>query len=654
MRKLAVVGVVVLVLVGIGFFSGQFLQINPADVAENFIEQVAERDFSDLEKYFGEAAHPTEAELKEAYDRFAHSFALTNIAITDFAPLSQNKKEAVFHFELAYESSHFDPLVVESNLVLKRKGFFDEWKLEWQNNLPLPHYGLKATYTRSRLESRRGNIIASNGEILAGEGSLVAVGVQPDRITDPELLLATLKEQLGLSEDYVRRQYEAPGVQGHWFVPLVTLSEQQYLAVDEILRPVPGVFFKRVEARAYPQREITAHLTGYLGEVTSSMLEDFPERDYLSGEIVGRAGLEGSRDDLLRGRPGYRFYVQPEEGSQILLAEKPLVPQEDLELTLDVRLQTLAYEMLQDRQGAFVLLDAETGAILALASTPSYDPNEFVVGISSKRWQELSTDPQKPMFNRATQGLYPPGSVFKVITTAAALDQGVFEPTSEFVDTGELRVEGNIIRNFQQQVFGEHDLNRALVESINTTIAKVGLEIGAPVLEEYFTRFGLNQAPRLGLSMAKGSVGTPKRSKVALAWSAIGQDQVLLSPLHMAQIFTVFANGGLLPPIHLIKTDQLPEATEVLKVETVEQMNAMLKEVVLSGTGRGAQVAGLDLFAKTGTAEIVGGGNHAWFAGHTQLPEGRKVAFALLVEEGGVGGQIAAPLVRDYFGRLVH
>lgn len=653
MKRLIIAGVVLVVLIGAGVLTGQFLQVNPADVAEDFLEQIMRQDFVDLEKYFSEESHPTTERLAEAYDRFAEAFALQKIVITDFAPLSRNKKEAVFSFELSYESSHFAPLVVESDLILQRKGFFDEWKINWQDNLPLPHYGLGASYVRNRIEPQRANLIDTQGQVLAGEGSLVAVGVQPDRIADPERLLGVLEEHIGLSADYVRRQYEAPGVQGHWFVPLINLTEQQYLQVDEFLRPVPGIFFRRVEARAYPQHEITAHITGYIGEVTASMVEKFPERDYLSGEIVGRAGLESSQDDQLRGRPGYRFYVQPEQKSPILQAEKAVIEGENVELTLDLRMQSLAQEILQDQRGAFVLLNAETGAILALVSTPSYDPNDFVGGISSQRWQELSTDPHKPMFNRALQGLYPPGSVFKVLTTSAALDQGIFEPASQFVDTGELRVEGNIIRNFQQQVFGEHDLSRALVESINTTIARVGLELGAPLLEEYFTRFGLDQSPRLGLSLVEGRIGNPGRSKVALAWSAIGQDQVLLSPLQMAQIFTVFANGGQLPPIHLIKTEQLADSSSVLKAETAEQINAMLREVVISGTGRSAQVAGLDLFAKTGTAETVAGGNHAWFAGHTQLPDGPKVAFALLVEEGGVGGQVAAPLVRDYFTRLL-
>lgn len=652
MRKLMVAGGIALVIVVIVAFSGQFWQLNPADVAEGFIEQVAAQSFAEWEKYFGEGAHPSQEELQAAYKRFAHSFGLTQVVITDFAPLSQAKKESVFHFELTYKSDVFEPLVVESNLVLKRKGFFDEWLVEWTDNLPLPNYGLEANYSQIRRTNQRGTITARNGEVLAGEGALVQVGVQPDRITDTELLFQVLGEQLGLSEGYIRGQYEAPGVQGHWFVPLITLSEAHYIEVDEVLRPVPGIFFKRVEARSYPQAEITGQLTGYLGEVTSSMLEEYTERRYVSGEIVGRAGLESSRDDLLRGRPGFDFYVELPGEKRVLLAQTTPVLEQDLELTLDLNLQTLAQEILGDQQGAFVLIDAETGAILALASSPSYDPNEFIVGITGKRWQELSTDPRKPMFNRALQGLYPPGSVFKVLTVAAALDQGVVTPESKFVDTGSLRVDGNIIRNYQNQIFGEHDLSQALIQSINTTIAQVSLDLGAPLLEEYFKRFGLDQAVRLGLPMSSGQIGSPQRSKVALAWSGIGQDQVLVNPLHMAQIFAVFANGGYLPPIHLIKTADLPEQSRILQEETVQTMNNMLKEVVLQGTGTNAQVQGLELFAKTGTAETVSGPSHAWFAGHTTIAQDQKVAFALLIEEGGVGGQVAAPLVREYFSRL--
>ncbi len=265
-------------------------------------------------------------------------------------------------------------------------------------------------------------------------------------------------------------------MQSHWFVPLATLTEEEYRRLDPVLRPIPGIFFRRVESRAYPPLEsYAAHITGYLGQVSPEMIRAYPELDYISGEVVGRAGLENSQDAALRGLPGYRFYVEPEDGFKILVAEKPVVLGESIELTLDARMQEIACQIMGDRSGALVVLDAQSGAVLALASTPSYDPNEFSRGgISSARWRDLESDPRRPLFSRALQGLYPPGSTFKVLTVAAALDLGLYEPESVFIDPGELTVHGNIIRNFQRQNFGEHDLHTAVVESINTTVAQVG------------------------------------------------------------------------------------------------------------------------------------------------------------------------------------
>lgn len=653
MKKPMLVIVAILLIAGVagGVYLWQHVQKDPATVAEAFLKKIEEQDYADLELYLGGEENATTAGIGPAFRQFGQAFGLSKITLTDLAPLSKDNKTATFKVAFSYESVYFSPLVVETKLNLGRESIFDEWVVLWEDNLPLPNYGLEADYTRVRQEPRRGQILDSTGQILAGEGSRVSVGVQPDRITEPDILLQALQTELGLSPEYVRRQYEAPGVQGHWFIPLATISEVEYQQVDPVLRPILGIFFRRVDARSYPEGASLSHLTGYLGGVTATMLEAYPEREYLSGELVGRAGLEQSQDDRLRGRPGYRFYVILDE-ARILLKEKEVRDGEDVVITIDSHMQKLAIDVLGDRKGALVVLDAQTGAILALASTPSYDANEFVGGISSSRWKELSTDERLPMFNRALQGLYPPGSVFKVVTVAAALDQGLYGPGSVFVDSGELAVQGNIIRNYQREVFGEHNLHQAVVNSINTTVAQVGLELGASLLEEYFRNMGLDQSYHLGLPMMSGRVGTPGRSRVALAWSAIGQDQVLLTPLHIAQIFGIFANTGYVPPIHLLQDGEEREGNPALQPETVTQMNGMLQDVVLQGTGIALRSAGLSVYGKTGTAEM-GGETHAWFGGHTELPSGQRLALSILVEEGGLGGQAAAPLMSDYLTRLI-
>ncbi len=653
MKKPVLIIILVLMISGAAgaFYLWQNLQRDPAQAARAFLSQLEAEDFSVIDSYFSAAPHPRSEEMRQAFARFGQAFGLTGMSVPDLTVLSKDSTAAVFNFTMRYESRYFEPLEVETTLRLQRESIFADWQVEWENNLPLPNYGIEADYARVRQAPRRGQILDRNGQVLAGEGSLVTVGVQPDRITDPDALLEALHSELGLSPEYVRRQYEAPGVQGHWFVPLISLREEEYRRVDPLLRPIPGIFFRRVEARAYPEGAPMGQITGYLGEVTANMLDSYPEREYISGELVGRAGLELSQDDLLRGRPGYRFYVEV-DGERTLLAEKEAVQGQDVAITLDSRMQQLAFEVLADRRGAIVVLDAQTGEILTLASSPSYDANEFVGGISAARWQELSTDESLPMFNRALQGLYAPGSVFKVVTVAAALDRGLYDAGSTFVDTGELLVQGNIVRNFQRQVFGEHSLHQAVADSINTTVAQVGLDLGADALEAYFKSFGLDQSYALGLPMVGGQIGSPGRSQVALAWSAIGQDQVLVTPLHVAQIFSVFANMGQLPPIQLVVQTEQPESSSVLKTETVVQMNSMLQDVVLKGTGTALRNSGVNVFGKTGTAEAAGK-VHAWFGGHTELPSGQKLAFVILIEEGGVGGQTAAPLMGEYLNRLL-
>ncbi|MDI9413640.1 MAG: penicillin-binding transpeptidase domain-containing protein [Bacillota bacterium] len=655
MKKGIIIGLsalLVLALIVGSVFVWLRLQVDPTIVAKKFLSKIERQEFTGLEELFIDGEHPSEDELNEGFARFAKAFQLADIRILDLVPFSTSSKDATIYFELSYESLDLAPLNISSNLILQRSSIFEDWKVKWSDNLPLPNHGLAVDYIRNRIASERGNILNANGHLIAGLGSRVTVGVQPDRIKEEGILLEALERYLDLKPAYVRAQYTAPGVQGNWFVPLITLTEQEYSAVELYLRPVAGVFFRRIDARTYPKGDKYAHITGYLGEVTSEMIDVYPERDYVSGEIVGRAGIESTQDILLRGTPGYEVYVDPGDGSRTLLGVKPQVNPEDLQITIDDQMQTWAYELLQGISGSLVVLDAQSGAILVMASTPSYNPNEFIGGISSSRWRELNEDSGNPMFNRALQGLYPPGSIFKVVTVATAVDRGVYTPGSSFNDTGELKVEGNTIRNFERQVFGEHSLHEAMVHSVNTTVAQVGLELGAEILKEYFEAWGLNQSMNLGLPMVSSRSGDLGRSKVALAWSALGQDQVLLTPLHVARIFSVFANGGIAPPIHLLKNQVDTFGKFVLKPETVEQINSMLEDVVLTGTGKAARGTGLQVYAKTGTAEIKGGGNHAWFAGHVSLPDGHKIAFALLVENGGVGGEVAAPIMQKFLLRL--
>ena len=652
MRIIAGIAVVVLILAGAAFVFMQYFYDYPLEVVKEYVNNIISEDYQELEAFHHtDYPSPSALELETAFKQFAEEYGLNAVELIGINAVEETLRDAEYVVDLRYESKFFEPLFVQFKLQLAWDGLF-AWKVKWNDVLPVPAHGINAKYKRTCIEPIRGSIYDRSGSLLAGKGSVVTVGVQPGRITDPDLLYQVLEENLGLSPDYVQRQYQAPGVEEHWFVPLTSVTEAEYQMLDPILRPIPGIFFQRQHVRFYPASQAFAHITGYMSEVSSQIIEQFPDREYIVGESAGRSGLEFGMEEKLRGVPGYRLFVDTEEASEMMFLERPVTNGEDIYLTIDLQMQQLAYDVLSDLTGSFIVLDAKSGEVLVLAASPSYDPNEFIMGISSKRWQELSTDPSKPLFNRSLQGRFPPGSVFKVVTAAAALDQNIFTTDSVFHDTGELRVEGNIIRNFQQEVFYEHQFADGIIKSINTTMARVGLEVGADILSEYFVRWRLDTAPKLFLEAVPGQIGSPGRSKVGLAWTAIGQDQVLLSPFHVASIFTVFANEGVLPEFHLIKDELGDNSVQVIQSETALEMEQLLEQVVLAGTGRSAAVEGLKICGKTGTAETGTEESHAWFGGYVKDFNGRDLAFSVLVEGGGLGGQAAAPLIREFFQRL--
>lgn len=677
MRLVLIILLIGVLTAGAIYFAADFIYPYPREVAEKYVEAIIDKNYGRMaDLHHPELEKPPVESLSNSFQEFSEAFGLSEIEVVSLEAQDELDRPSLsrwwaFELELIYRSEYFSDQNV--NLVLNMsKNFspslnsFFAWKIHWQDQFPLPDYGLEADYERSRLMPDRGNIYDRNGEMLAGEGSVINIGVQPGRIEDPELLLTTLDEELGLDEEYVRGEYEGAGVQDHWFIPLTTVSEERFQELDPVLRPIPGIFFRREESRVYPQDETVGHLTGYLGQVTAEMIENYPERNYQSGEKTGRSGLELGQEEMLRGNVGYQFSVQnrtgENNGQEDILATKDASDGQDIYASIDLSMQQTAREVLENKEGAFVVLDADSGEILVLYSHPAFNPNEFVQGISQERWRDLSTDPTRPLFNRAAQGRYPPGSTFKALTAAAALDLEIFQPETQFEDTGELNVEGNIIRNFQQETFQEHTLEDAVIKSINTTMAKVGLELGADDLTEYFNRLKLNQSPNIGLPAGAGQIGRPEQGQVNLAWTAIGQDRVLLTPLQMANLFAVFANGGYLPELNILAEEFDGERERVFQEATIEAMDLMLEKVVSEGTGQQAalefreeegeieseETNDIKIQGKTGTAEVTGQDPHAWFAGYISNISDRNLAFAVMLEEAGVGGENAAPVARDF------
>jgi peptidoglycan glycosyltransferase len=396
--------------------------------------------------------------------------------------------------------------------------------------------------------------------------------------------------------------------------------------------------------RRYPTKDLFAHAIGY---------------SYTS---IGRSGLEEFRNDPLTGRRTELI------GAVDSLLNKRSVG-DSIRTTLNAKAQRAAIDALKGRKGAVVALDPSNGAVLAMVSEPSYDPNGLDEGNTFKR---LSTDDaNSPLVNRATQSGYPPGSTMKAVTAAAALDTGKYRPDSRVSGENGKKISGVPLNNFNSEDFGDIDLTEALTNSVNTVWAEVGEKLGKQTMGEYMTKFGFYKPPPIDLpadqllasgERDRGRLLSPGSRKIDVGRMAIGQDKLLVTPLQMATVAATIANGGVRMEPHITQKIVDPDgrtveefkgerAERVINENTARDLTAMMKNVVKEGTGTAAALEGVDLAGKTGTAEIdiERNINDPWFIGFTD-----EFAIAVVLErvQGGTGGVDAAPVAKSVLEAL--
>jgi peptidoglycan glycosyltransferase len=382
-------------------------------------------------------------------------------------------------------------------------------------------------------------------------------------------------------------------------------------------------------------------------------IREYPEGDLTSPWLgynslqYGRAGVERIYNEELSGQSGLlgiTSYWDELVGKTHAGA--------NLKLTINMAVQRAAAEALGERKGAVVALDPRTGAVIAMVSYPRYDPNKL-----ESSWKDINSNEDKPLLNRATMGLYPPGSVFKIIVAAAGLETGIVEPDAEFTDTGSVMAGGFEVNNYGDSVYGDHDFTKAFASSINTTFAKVGVELGAETLADYANAFGFGQQPPWALSSSASVFPAPEdMDKAHLAQVSYGQGEVLATPLEIALAASAVANGGQIMKPYLL--DQVLDSDgdvlsqtkperwlTAVSAATASAVRDLMVEAVNNGTGTRAALENVQVAGKTGTAEIADAEPHAWFAGFAPA-EDPQVVVAVVVENGGTGGSVAAPITR--------
>lgn len=463
-------------------------------------------------------------------------------------------------------------------------------------------------------EAKRGQILDRNQVVLAGSGTAYSVGLVPGKMNEEYSTdLETLSELLGISKDEIESELSKSWVTDDSFVPLTTISSSDEDLQNKLLA-VPGVKLSTVEVRNYPYGKATAHLIGYVSSVTAEDLENHPDEGYSSDSVIGKSGLESLYEKELRGENGYTIVIEDENGEQkSVLAYQNKTDGEDIRLTIDISLQNSLYEQFQEDEGCSVAMNPYTGEVLALVSTPSYDTNRFILGLTTDEWNSLNNDANQPLYNRFRQ-TFAPGSTLKPFTAAIGLAAGTIDPDQDYGSNGTSWQKDSSWGDYYittLQDYSPGTLANALIYSDNIFFAKAALTLGADKFTKGLDLFGFNDVVPFEIKMSQSQYDNDGSitDEIQLADSGYGQGQVLVNPLHLAVMYTAFSNNGNMLQPYLIYKDN-PSSTvwveNAMSSDNASLLTEDLKSVVNNpaGSGYAAHRTDMELAGKTGTAEL--------------------------------------------------
>ncbi|HKH22704.1 MAG TPA: penicillin-binding protein 2 [Solirubrobacterales bacterium] len=547
-----------------------------------------------------------------------------------------------------------------------------------------------------RVRPPRGEITDRNGKVLVDNRTVMTLQLRPSDLPkdrgERHQELERLGDLLGLSLRDIRRRVRAtPQYAGYPVVLRQGLDRQLLFYLLENSERFPGVSVERTYARQYKQGDLAAHILGIVGQVSPKQLKLPRYRGVRPGDIVGQSGVEYTYDRFLRGiAGGQRIQVDALGRPRGVLGSRPTQAGDSLRLTLDAGLQEVGEQALQAKglPGAFVAMNVHTGAILAMGSYPTYDPSFYTRPHSKSQYDAFGSRPGDPLVNRADQGGYPTGSAFKPITATAALEDGLISPGTIFNDTGSLDIGGLVVHNAGGAANGPIDMSTALQVSSDVYFFSLGLHATASgnhgQIQDWARKYGLGEKPNIDLPAASaGLIPTPawrnrvyrshKNPYIDRPWNqgdnvnlAVGQGDVMVTPLQLARAYSALANGGTLVRPHVggRVVDLHGKTVERIKPPPKRHLNISdeTRNVILGGLERAAMEPGGTSFpvmggfpfavaGKTGTAERgEGQEDQSWYSVIAPYRD-PQIAVAVTVEHGGFGVESAAPIARAILER---
>ena len=535
----------------------------------------------------------------------------------------------------------------------------------------------------------RGLLIDRAGKIIVENRPAFNLVIIPEDVQDWEKVKSIIQGIVDITGDDIEAKIrQSKGRPPFQFIKLKEdLTWEEIAKIETFRLYMPGIGLEIGPRRVYSFGDTASHIIGYLGEIDEQQIKKLRRANYMPGDFIGKYGVEYQWETYLRGDNGGRQIEVDALGREIRLIKK-ITPQPgyNVHLTVDLDTQLAADTAMKDKVGSIIAINPQNGRILAAVSKPSFDPNLFAPGIAKEQWNNLITNPFRVMETKTLQGQYPPASTFKLITAAAALEDGIITPSTK-IYAGESFWFGN--REFRDWKEGGHgiiDVHRAIVESSDTFFYQVGLKVGIDRLAYYAKGFGLGRKTSIKLTdektglvpsakWKKDTYGTPWYEGETIS-IAVGQGYLLATPLQMVNAYAAIANGGKLYLPQLVDRVETPSGEVVwrstpqeigripLSQENIQILQNGLRGVVneTGGTGWTARVPGIEVAGKTGTAQVIRlkenvprkkpkdtpyeQRDHAWFIGFAPA-ENPEIAVAVLVEHGGFGAESAAPIARE-------
>ena len=678
-RRCLIPLIVFLVLIlcsGIGFLVWHYLRSRPIpeDTVRNYFSLLNDGDYEGMYSLLTESSKDSvsEEDFISRNQNIYEGIEASNIKVSFPSEESSSKDTETVTYSTSMDicagSVSFD------NQAVLEKDSDGAYRISWDSTLIFP--SLQDDY-KVRVETEtaeRGSIYDRNGTALATQGTVSEVGLVPGKMSgNKEEDIQKIAELLDMSTDDINSLLGASYVQDDTFVPLKQISKDDTDTESKLLE-ISGILINDAAERIYPLGAAAGHLTGYVQSVTAEDLEKKAGEGYHAGSVIGKSGLELAYEDTLRAVDGSSVNIVDSDGNVVeTLASQEAKNGEDIHVTIDASLQQTAYDQFSSDNGTAVAMNPKTGEVLALVSTPGYDPNEFIMGMSDRRWEELNNSENRPLTNRFAAS-WVPGSTFKALTAVIGVDSGKIDPQENFGYEGLSWQEDSSWGDYHVTTLTDYgdqvNLENALVYSDNIYFAKAALKIGADTLIDRFKAMGFDEEIPFELSLTSSTYDDDDNidSDIQLADTGYGQGQLLVNPVHMLSMYSLFVNdGSMIQPTLLCQDGYTGKMWKenVFSADAVETVRNDLIQVIEnpSGTGASARIDGVTLLGKTGTAEIkdsqsdTDGIERGWFICETADSTDTPIAVAGMVEDvkGKGGSSYVTEKVRnitaDYLGK---